>query len=228
MNKNNMKHIYKISTIALMTGILGVYMNCEIVPETAKIEAQDSSSAKAPAPKPVPTTQGEILQALEVSSGVKSYEEILETYSSLTGIPSNNGNIRNIYENEVKVSLPTNSEMKSYLSGHQVALSKLAAEYCNEMINNTTLRQQIWTDAKYGQVPATAFSVAGKDELSQKTMDLFWGPSADAQEKAEMKVVLNDLIDDLIVGETANAATTVRVAKGICTAALASMHVTAK
>jgi hypothetical protein len=224
MNKNNMKHIYKITTIALITGVLGTYTQC--VPET-KIESTESVSA-APSPvKPPLTDPGEIIQALEVSSGVKNYEELLVTYSELTGIPATTGSIRAIYD-DVKVSLPTDSEMKSYLSGHQVAVSKLAAEYCNEMVNNTGLRLPLFSAASYAKTSTLAFNQAGKDELNNNAMNLFWGPSASPDEKLEMKDILDDLIDDLLIGEPNSTATTLRVVKSVCTATLASMHVTAK
>ncbi len=224
MNKNNMKHIYKFASIALLTGIVGLFTHC--VPETTKIEAIDAPIKEVQAPK----TEGEVLLALEVSSGVKSYEETLYTLSALTGVADTNANVRSVY-NDVKVSLPTDSEMKSYLSGHQVALAKLAAEYCNEMINDVTLRQKIWNNANYALTKDVAFKSANpavREELVTKLIGVFWGPSAAEEDKPELKQELLDLIDDLQEGEVNNTASTGIIVKGVCTAALSSMHVTVK
>jgi hypothetical protein len=223
MNNKNMKQIYKLVTVGLLTSVLGVYTQC--IPETSKIDAQEGY--RAPSSNNGPKDEGEILQALEVSVGVKNYEELNVTYEVLTGVSASTPAVRDAY-NEMKVSLPTDSEMKSYLSGHQVAAARLAAEYCNAMVNDQTLRQRIWTNANYAMTLNNAFNQTRMDELSTKLMDVFWGPAAGQSEKDEMRLVLNDLMADLMVGEANTQALTSTVVKSLCTAVLSSMHVIAK
>lgn len=65
--------------------------------------------------------------------GIKTFDEINETLSALTGISKINTNVSNTFES-VKQQMPTDPNISGFVAAHQLAITQLAVTYCNELV----------------------------------------------------------------------------------------------
>lgn len=162
----------------------------------------------------------------EVDVGVKNFEQVLETMSVLTGVDANVNSVSNTYE-DLKTQLPTNNDIKTFLPAHQVAVTKLAAEYCDELVDDNNLRGSIWPGFNFGGTPTNSLNANGRANVINQAIDKFWGMgTVSAADKNAAIVELQILVADLIANEANNSATTRTVVKGVCIATLATARVT--
>lgn len=158
--------------------------------------------------------------------GVKSFEQINKTMSALTGVRIDRSNIENTFE-DVVTQLPTDNNIDSFLAAHQVGVTKLAAEYCDTLVNDSTLRANVWPGFNFGQNATNAFNATGTQNFIVQTLNAFWGQGVDMAGRAPASVELQQLVNELKVGENLGASSTTRkIAKGVCITALASLNVT--
>lgn len=178
-----------------------------------------------PAPNPVQPPP-EVIQAQEIDVGVKNFEQINATMSVLTGVSSMNNAIRNTY-NGLEVQLPTGNNVKSFLAANQVAITKLAAEYCDALVNSGTLRQGVWPNFNFSGAPNSVLvNNTQKFTVIDQTLNRFWGTGVGG-DRSSAQLEMLSLINDLLNGENLGSSTTTQVTmKGVCTAALASAPVT--
>jgi len=78
--------------------------------------------------------------------GVKLFDAINATMSSITGVSPNNVKVKATYTN-VRQSLPAVHDIQGYLSSHQTSLAQLALQYCNVMMDTPTLRDAFFSGA---------------------------------------------------------------------------------
>lgn len=194
-------------------------------PSSASSNVVDTPAA------PTASRPEQVLNLAQVEVGVKNHEQLLYTYSELTGISAMNNSIKTTY-NQVASSLPSSNDVKTFLAPNQVAITRLAAEYCGLLIDNTvvdgipTRRQEIW--------PAFGFNVTlANFNQSQQIMVLtnmihaFWGTDILTPEEEDSAIdELMALMNNLAVGEsTTSTASTNKIIKGACTSALSSAYV---
>lgn len=162
----------------------------------------------------------------EVYVGVKSFEEIWMTMSVLTGIAPDSGNVDNVY-NDIKVQLPSDNDIKSFISVNQVSITKLAAEYCHQLVRDNSARSMTWSTTNFGEAANTALAGAKKDKIIDDLIKRFW--NVQAAQLFEYNMERNELsllIDELKAAEANNSTTTRNVIQATCTAVLSSAHVT--
>lgn len=158
--------------------------------------------------------------------GIKSFEQINKTMSALTGVRIDRNNIENVYE-DVITQLPTDNTIDTFLAAHQVGVTKLAAEYCDTLVNDSTLRANVWPGFNFGASATNAFNSTGTQNFIVQTLNAFWGQGVDLAGRAPATIELQQLVNDLKVGENLGASSTTRkIAKGVCITALASLNVT--
>jgi hypothetical protein len=157
--------------------------------------------------------------------GVKNFEQINMTMSQLTAIPTNNTNVQTVY-NEIIIQLPTDNNIKNFLPSMQVAITKLATEYCDRLIEVGAQKSIIWPSINFAQTPTQTLTSANKTLLIDQTVEYFLGPIS-AAEKNAVKSELISLYDSLILNESlTTSATTKKVVKGLCTSVLSSAYIT--
>lgn len=155
----------------------------------------------------------------QVQVGVKNFEQINETMASLTGVNPTSNSIKNTFQT-LEVQLPTENDVKSFLAANQVAVTKLAAEYCNSLLDSTSLRASVWPNYNFN-----SFNTTDKDFIIDRSLDHFWGASIDAPGRAASRFELQSLLNDLSVGEdTTRSANIIKITKGVCTAVLGSAN----
>jgi hypothetical protein len=160
-----------------------------------------------------------------VDVGVKNFEQINITMSQLTGIPINNSTVQPVY-NSIVIQLPTDNNLKNFLPSMQVAITKLATEYCDRLVETGALKSTIWPIINFSQTPTQTLTASNKILFINQTIEYFFGP-IDADSVNIAREELLSLYDTLITGESLTTnATTKKVVKGICTASLSSAYVT--
>lgn len=222
--KMSNKNIFKVVLIVLLIGMIGTFTHCVQVAKEIGNGGGSSHSNSSYTNSP-PKSEGQIINEIQVTTGMKNHEQILHTMGEVTGIdPYSNNGIMNIYR-QVELSLPTDNDIKVFGSTQQVAVTKLAAEFCQVLVNDTAKRAVIWPGQNFGGTPATALT--NRTQLIDQTIAAFWGPMLTAQELDVAHEDLNDLIDALIVPQTGLATpSTINTIRGVCTAALSSAYIT--
>lgn len=179
-----------------------------------------------PSPDPVaPTPPPVVVQQAEIDVGLKNFEQINDTMSVLTGVSKMDNEVRSTF-NELETQLPTDNSVKSFLAANQVAITKLAAEYCDALVDTGTLRSVVWPGFNFGGTPNQVLNDnAEKLQVIEQTLNRFWGVNVGGDRSASQLELLS-LTNELLQGENlGNSATTRTTVKGICTAALASAQV---
>jgi hypothetical protein len=224
--KTNHKLKVKLISLGLMVLMVGIFTQC-VATNTDQVGGSNSNSPYTPGGLDNDQDPGQIINSTLVSEGMKSHEQILHTMATLTGVNPMNGAIVTVY-NQVATTLPTDNDIKVFLPPHQLAITKLAAEFCKIMVDSATLRDAIWPGYNFNAVPTVAFDFTNRDFLIQNILNAFWGEDIVSDIERDAAIVdLNLLITDLNAGEAQNNSTTTRnVVKGVCTAVLSSAHVT--
>jgi len=91
--------------------------------------------------------------------GIRTFEEVNATMSAVTGVSSNQSGIKTVYTT-VKQQLPSVESIEGFLSAHQMAVAQLAIEYCNALVEDTTLRSSYFPGFNFS---ADANSVSSND-----------------------------------------------------------------
>lgn len=197
-------------------------------PETSKEDAGDIESENelpdglVMPPINAPVTESE-MDAIDV--GVKNFEQILTSMSEATGVSVSDGGIQNLYK-ELSVQLPGDNNIKSFLPANQVAITKLAAEFCEKMLESQDLRAVVWPTINFGQSPTTVFTATNKQLIINQAITRFLPPMEAGQTTLAYNE-LSKLFDELLTGENlTSSVTTKKVVKGMCISTLASAHAT--
>ncbi len=154
--------------------------------------------------------------------GIRTFEQLNQSMSKITGVPTTNTAVRATYL-QVQQQLPPVPSIEAFLASHQTGIAQLAIKYCSEMVNNASTRAAFFPQLNVNG-PSSQFSGSGKDillvPLLQKAFqqqgngtDLITAPT-----NTEVRTELSALIDRL----ANNGASSANIAKGACAAALGS------
>ncbi len=166
--------------------------------------------------------------------GIRDYGRINATMAALTGVDPLTPAVDTVFQ-EITASLPNNQDLRSFVSSHQVGVSKLAFEYCNELVENQTLRDGYF-DPSFGwtDIPSVAFDSAAKfDLITEPLIEGMLRHGAPNQalpsqpDFAQVEADLDQLVVDLMACNLTpcDADRTVNIVKGVCTATLAGAPV---
>lgn len=173
-------------------------------------------------PMNAPSEESE-LDTIDV--GVKNFEQIYLSMAAVTGVSPTTTSVQNLYR-EIIVQLPADNNVKSFLPANQVAITKLAAEYCEVLLETASLRSVIWPTINFGQTPTQVFSASNKTLIVNQAIDRFMPPMDSVSRTATVNELIK-LFDELLTGENlASSVTTRKVVKGMCISTLASAQST--
>jgi hypothetical protein len=175
--------------------------------------------------EPVPTAppdDGSVVARADV--GLRDFDQINDTMSELTGVD------RSLVPtfDELTQQLPGSNDAGTFVSSHQVAISKLALEYCDQLVESTALRQAFFGAFPFTSPAGTVFGVqANRDLLTGSLIDGMLGTNLATQpDPAAVRTELEALIDTLVAGcGVCDAERTRTVAKATCAAVLSSAAV---
>lgn len=224
--KMNSKITVKVTVILMLVVLVVSFTHC--MPENQlniKDTKKESSNNYTP-PTSVPKSEEQELNETQVTVGIKNHEQILQTMAGLTGIdPQTNTSVRNVY-NEVALSLPAGNDVKVFSPTHQIAVSKLAAQFCYALVvENPTLRANIWPTFDFGQASGNPMSEARRTVAINGAIDNFWLGMVEGQELVEAQKEMDALLEELTKNETSSTTLTLKAMIGLCTATLSSAHV---
>jgi hypothetical protein len=214
---------YKFAVFVLLVIVVGTFTHC--VQNSPTGASSSSSSTRAPSGATAQTPE-QVLNQAQVEVGMRNFEQINYTFAELTGVPVSTVAINTTYT-AVEATLPSENEVKVLQSSNQVAITRLAAEYCLQLSGNgfVASRDAIFGVGVFGQTPAAI----DRQAIVNRTTNAFWGQGViDPAELDVARMELLDLFNDIVVMDPApNAtATTGKAIRAVCTAALSSAYVT--
>ncbi|MES2525748.1 MAG: hypothetical protein V4598_01620 [Bdellovibrionota bacterium] len=217
---------YKIAVFVLLTIVVGTFTHC--VQNAPVGGSSTSGSSRSPSGGTAQTPE-QVLNTAQVDVGLKNFEQINYSFAELTGVPVSNAQVSAAYT-AVEATLPSENEVKVLQSSNQVAITRLAAEYCNQLVTNGTFsasRDAIFGTPVFTLAPNNA--MLDKVAIVNRTTNAFWGAGIIPQAELDVaRLELLNLFDDIVMMDaTPNvAATTSKAVRAVCTAALSSAYVT--
>ncbi|WP_408096436.1 hypothetical protein ACJVC5_15460 [Peredibacter sp. HCB2-198] len=221
----NSKIAVKITVILMLMVLVATFTHC--MPEnTLDIKERGTEYSNYTPPSSVPKSEEQELNETQVTVGVKNHEQILQTMATLTGVdPQTNTNVMKVYT-EVALSLPTGNDVKVFSPTHQIAISKLAAQFCYAVVIETpTLRANIWPNFNFGQASGNPMSIERRTDAINGAIDNFWLGMVEGEELIEAQKDLDALMEELTKNEASSTNLTLKAMIGLCTATLSSAHV---
>lgn len=182
-------------------------------------------------PIPPPPTPVDLPEASEI--GVRTFDEIHGSMAAITSVSQLDGNVQATFD-LVRQSLPAIPSLEAVLGSHQVAVAQLAIEYCNALIEDSTLRQSMFPSFNFSANASTAFP-GNQMALIDPLLDRVLGATQieTQPERALVVTELDEMINGIpgdatrpgLVNNAAypnNAERTEDIAKGVCSAVLGS------
>jgi hypothetical protein len=166
---------------------------------------------------PVPVAPAPVNVARASEIGVRSFERVNATLSTIMGVPTSQTAVATLFGN-VKQSLPTTENFIGFVSSHQTAVAQLAIQYCAVMIDDPGLRSAFFGSANFGTSLDAAGRTAVADKLVERVLNNGTTPLANQPDPAVVRAELTTLMSNL-QGRGATAAT---AAKAACAAVAGS------
>jgi hypothetical protein len=156
--------------------------------------------------------------------GVKTFEEINATMATITGVSPTTPAVRATWT-LVRQQLPAIDDISAVLASHQVGIAQLAIEYCNAMVNDTTLRASIFPGFNFGTPANQAFDTPGeRDLIFSPLINRAMGSGLLSQpDAANVRLELDNLTTTLTsCGGSCASDRTATVVKSACAATIGS------
>lgn len=165
--------------------------------------------------------------------GIKTFEEINATLSEITGVPRTNQAVRATFE-QVKQQLPTSPEITGFLSAHQMGVTQLSVEYCNQLTNASNgLRESFFSGFDFSVPASAAFNSASRALITAPLLEAAVSHEIDDSEGSELSdqadpdevlAELDSLFDTMVssCGSSCSAADTRTTVTSICAAVTGS------
>jgi Concanavalin A-like lectin/glucanases superfamily len=96
-----------------------------------------------PITEPVPTTPPMPMGPIVADIGVRTFSQVNSTLSQLTGVSITDPTVTPTYIS-VQQQLPSVPTLEAFSAANQVGTAQLAIQYCNTMVKNSTLAQQMF------------------------------------------------------------------------------------
>lgn len=170
-------------------------------------------------------SEGTALTSDAPSVGIRNFRQINDAMAALTGVPRTTATVAAAFAT-LQTQLPDTNDIRNFSGSHQVAVSKLAVEYCDAMIESATLSAAAIPGFNFAATPSVAFDAKGKDLVAKALLAKFWGTGlASNPNEAETTATLTALLDDVVAGKANTAQITKNAIKGLCTALLSTGQV---
>jgi hypothetical protein len=162
--------------------------------------------------------------------GLRDFARINETMAEVTGVDAGSQGVSDAY-GELAQQLPSGPDLRTFVSAHQVGISKLALEYCDAMVEDTTARDAFFGVFPFGTLPETVFADAGNRlQVSDALYDRVLGDGLVEQPtRQSVRDHLDELYDTLLLACTpttpCSTDRTATMVKAACAAVLSSAAV---
>jgi len=156
--------------------------------------------------------------------GAKTFDEINATMATITGVSPSQPAVKTTYA-LVRQQLPAVDDLTAVGASHQVGIAQLAIEYCNALVEDTTLRAAIWPGFDFNAPAAQAFDTGPeRDAIFVPLLTRAMGTNVGSQpDEAAVRMELDNLTQDLTAcGGSCAADRTKTVVKALCAATIGS------
>lgn len=166
--------------------------------------------------------------------GLKTFDEIDATYSTVTGVNRTSFPNVDMTFQELRQSLPAVEDINTFLSSHQVAIAQLAIAYCDAMIGSNASPNPAaatkFPGFQFGAAPGVAFAPgAERDRFVVPLINDIMGTGlasqpayADVYAELATFTAAGDRPNNLITRLVAGGSDTRAISKGVCAAMLGS------
>ncbi|MGD8709315.1 MAG: LamG domain-containing protein [Ectothiorhodospiraceae bacterium] len=181
-----------------------------------------------------PRPLGDSTDSEYATVGLRTFEEISASMSRLTGVPTTNTAVAEAYE-RLKQQLPSAENVAGFLSAQQVGVAQLGMTYCNAMVDDATLRSNLFPAFDFTQPSNLAFDTQNeRDQIIDPLLDRMMGTTSLTTQPSRASVhdhldtLINETRDctdtggDPIAGCAMDAQRTRSVTKAACAAMLGS------
>lgn len=216
--------------LSSMCGVVPKDLGMNLDMFTIWFDRLDMADNRSPEPPPDPIANNEVLPPLP-GIAIRDFDQVNISMAELTGVDPNTNQIVDTYD-EIRTALPANYDIRSFVSAHQMAIIKLAIDYCDVLVENNGLRIQFFGNGFQFNAPvSTAFvNQAARNIIINSLHDQMIGVNVGTQPtSSKTAALLNTLIDDLtqgcVVDADCDATVTRSAVKGACASVLASAAV---
>lgn len=171
---------------------------------------------------PAPSAPADLPVAADI--GLKTFDEINATMAAVTGVSRTVTGVADTYQT-IRQQLPSAENVEGFLSAHQMAVTQLAIQYCDALVENINLRASYFPGLDFGAAANEAFDTpAERDLMITPILNNMVGDNLGSQPaNAGVETELNNLIDTLTAcGAGCAADRTETVVKASCAAVLGS------
>jgi hypothetical protein len=162
--------------------------------------------------------------------GLRTFDELNVTMSVVTSVPTTETNVKATYDT-IRQQLPSIPSIETFAAAQEIAIAQLAIEYCNALVQDTSLRDAYFPDFNFNLSPAAAFAGTDRDDVLDPLIDNVMGIGILTQpDLADVKnelgyVVTADytnLIDTLVATGGTSTQRTGDITKAVCAGVLGS------
>jgi len=157
--------------------------------------------------------------------GLKTFDEINVSMSALTGISKTDSGVDATFTT-IKQQLPTVEALGGFLSAHQMAITQLAIQYCDALVEDDDLAEDFFPDFDFDESANTVFDADGKAAIINPLITNFIGTNLNTQPADnDVSTELDALIELLTSCSSDTSCTSERshtVVKASCAAVLGS------
>ncbi len=172
-----------------------------------------------------PSPVAPVNSAAEPEIGLKTFDEVNASMSVMTGVAITDAKVKATFD-KVKQQLPTIENIGGFLSAHQMAMTQLAIQYCDALVEDTSLRSSFFPGFDFNENANTAFDVDGRDLIISPLISKLIGSGLSSQPlDADVITELNNLMDTLTAcanTSSCNSQRTATTVKASCAAVLGS------
>jgi mono/diheme cytochrome c family protein len=172
--------------------------------------------------EPAPTPPAPSVDPTDIPAdvGLRTFEEINATLSAMTSVPTTRTDVSATYE-LVKQAMPIRESIEGFVASMQTGVAQLSIEYCNALVEDTTLRGAYFPGLDFSAAATSVFgNSAGRDLAFNPLLDRVLGINLASQpSRALARAELDALAARLTAcGAGCNAERTKTVVKAACAA----------
>jgi len=183
-----------------------------------KIGSHVHNVVEPPPPPPAPAVDAPAQSAI----GLRNFDEINATLSEVTTVPMNNVDVKATFDN-VKQALPSNTDINTFASAQQMAVTQLSIEYCNSLVEDAALRSAYFPGFTFTGASRSQLDTAGRNIILNQLLTRANNSNVATQpNRTNTDAELNSLMNTLTASCGVNCSETVvkTVVKATCAAAV--------
>lgn len=178
--------------------------------------------------EPVPLAPVPVDSPRPSDIGVRTFARINASLSAMTTVPVTNAAVSALYQT-LQQGMPATDNFQGFVASHQTAIAQLAIQYCDALVNDSTLRTAYFPGFNFSSAPSGAFDANGRNALMTPLVDQMLSANTAAGKflatqpsATSVRTELGALIDKLSQSVSADTNGTATIVKASCAAVAGS------